>query len=125
MPLVSIRWYPGASMDASRVSDVADAMPELVARYLHVEEVYQAHLTPKNIEVFVDEGDIVIDVMPSPLDFVVRVEAMYFSERMQKVQEAADRILEDLHERFRNLRFNVWIVLPIAGFAETMWRGAK
>ena len=119
MPLVTIRWYPGAVMDANRVADVADVMPELVARYLHVEEVFQAHLNPREIEVFVDEGDNVMDVLPSPIDFAVRIEAMYFPERMAKVQEAADKILEELHEHFRDLRFNVWIVLPIAGFAET------
>ncbi|OGY26517.1 MAG: hypothetical protein A2Z11_00855 [Candidatus Woykebacteria bacterium RBG_16_43_9] len=119
MPLVNIRWYPGAAMDADRVSDVAAAMPELVARYLHVEEVLRAHLNPREIEVFVDEGRIDMDIMPSAIDFAVRIEAMYFPERMAKVQEAADKILEALHELFRDLRFNVWIVLPIAGFAET------
>lgn len=120
MPLVNIRWYQGAGMHANRASNIAASMPELVAQYLHVEEVLRAHLTTKDIAVFVDEGNLATDVLGSALDFTVRIEAMYFPERMQKVQEAADKIFEELHERFRNLRFNVWIVLPIAGFAETV-----
>lgn len=119
MPQINIRWYRSVLLDDRQISDVANDMPELVVQHLPVEEVFRARFNPREIEVFVDEGNLRTDVLGSALDFTVRIEAMYSPERMQRVQEAADKILEELHERFRNLRFNVWIVLSIAGFAET------
>ena len=119
MPFVTVRWYSSKDMDLTIASDIAEVLPELVATSLHIEEITKAHLTIGDIEVVVEEGNPEVDVLPSQLDFIVRVEATYFSKRAEVVDVTAEWIKSRLLERVPNLSFNVWIVLPIAGYAET------
>lgn len=120
MPEVTLRYYPSDKVTTAVVGEIAQLLPAMIAPRLHVEEVEDAHLTTKDIEVFTLEGNRSLDILPFMMDFAVRIEGMHFSVRAAKVQRVSDDIKEELQALYPELRFNVWIPLVIAaGYSET------
>ena len=120
MPEVTLRYYLSDRLTTAVVGEIAQGLPAMIASRLHVEEEEEAHLTAANIEVFTLEGNRSLDVLPFPMDFAVRIEAMHFEQRAAKVQKVSDDLKKELQIRYPELRFNVWIPLVVAaGYSET------
>lgn len=101
------------------LNELAQAMPEIVARALNVEEHEEAHLTANDVEVWIRESDL-YDVNNKDIEIIIW--ANHYPERLANLGERKEIILNGvrgfLKDYDRNLSGFVWVLLQPGAFGE-------
>ena len=114
MPIVEIVHDP--HLPAERVRDLADALPHAVSLAVECpEEPYDGELRA---------GDVELRFRPrgphdsGGLDVVVEVRSKWFASRAATLQERCDRLRDDVARTAGTTRVGVYLVLPVAAWAQ-------
>lgn len=118
MPLVVIQHKAGRVLD-DMLSKLSQAMPEIVASALDVEENKSARLTPNDVEVHVQESGK-FDVNTKDLEIVIWANS--YPERLKNLEQRKEAIIQGvrtfLADYDRNLFGYVWVLLQPGAFGE-------
>lgn len=119
MPLVLVTRDPH-KISKSKLVHLVSCLPKRVAEALHVQNVPEAHLTPEDIEVRVQEPDR-FDIRRYDLEIVIF--ASHFPEREAELPQRIRHISEFVGGIFHDTGLSgfVYVLLAPAAFAE--WRG--
>lgn len=114
MPLAFVN-YRDIVLDRGGVKRIVEALPELVAKSLSVEE---GRLVPGEVGVRTRRADA-MDILTHDVEIVVF--ANHYPEREAKVQEAAEEINTSVEDLLAGtgLRSYVWVLLTPGGFSES------
>lgn len=118
MPLVVLQHKAGRILE-SMLAKLALTLPGIVAGALHVPENEEAHLTPDDIEVWVQESGK-LDVNTKDLEIIIW--ANLYTERVRNLEQRKDAIVlairKFLVDYDRNYSGFVWVLLQPAAFGE-------
>lgn len=118
MPLVVMNCKKGRLL-GDMIGNLANELPAIVARALHVEKNLKGHLTSEDIEVEVREsGPYDVNIK----DLEITIWANDYPERLANLDKRREEILSGIREFLRdydrNLSGFVWVLLQPASFGE-------
>ena len=118
MPLVVVQHKAGRITE-QMLTNLAKAMPEIVAAGLNAPENQDACLIPSDIEVWVQESGR-FDVNTKDLGIIIWANS--YPERLRNLDQRKDAIVQAVRKFLadcdRNLSGYVWVLLQPAAFGE-------
>lgn len=127
MPLVVVQ-YKSGRLKEDILQKLAEGLPKIVAKALHVEENPAAHLTPNDVEVWVRKSGK-LDVNTKDLEIIIWAKS--YPERLQNLEERKDAIVRSIRAAFwgrqiidRDLDLSsfsggyVWVLLQPAAYGK-------
>ena len=118
MPLVVMNCKKGRLL-GDMIEKLAQELPIIVSRALHVEENPKGHLTSDDIEVEVREsGTYDVNIK----DLEITIWANHYPERLVNIDERREKIVLGIRDFLRDYDRNpsgfVWVLLQPASFGE-------